>query len=517
MTDLSWLKDCPEGERPEWWEWIQSCPPRSATERDWSAPTMGPQVAAMAELLGWTPMPWQRFVLDVAYEFDWQVTSIRGEKHRVPMFRYRTVLGSVPRQAGKTTLGLPVKIHRCLALPGIGPAPYGGPQNVAYTAQDRSRAFKKFSTEHVPRVKACKALDGLFETRMTTGSERIQFTNGSRFAIESSTEQAGHGDTLDLAFLDEAFSIPDGRLEAAATPAMITRPLAQLWIWSTHGTDKAVWFKGKCDRARRRTLAEQRAAREAFFEWAAPTEGDPQLDDLTIWSKFHPACGFTQTPESLTAAALSMEDPLDAKRAFFNWHRSGDDFEAAIPMVAWRTAADEGSSIESKLRFALDVTPSRSHTALAVAGLRQDEAYHGEVIDHRPGTDWVVARCVELSVRWDEMRWHLDPAGPAGSLIRGLESAGLEVVETTARSLAQSCGLLFDLVTSTPPRFFHRGQLALDTALESAEKRDLADAWAWKRSSADADISPLVAVTIALGAANTPEPEKTVKPVFAYF
>ncbi len=50
---------------------------------------------------------------------------------------------------------------------------------------------------------------------------------------------------------------------------------------------------------------------------------------------------------------------------------------------------------------------------------------------------------------------------------------------------------------------------ALDEAAAGAAKRAIGDAWAWTRKSAAADISPLVAATLALWAATRaalPEP-----------
>lgn len=471
-------------------------------------------------------MPWQAFAADVSGEYEWRNVMVRddatGERveQSVPVVCYRTVTGTVPRQSGKTTLGLPTKIHRALSFPLFAPAPYGGPQNITYTAQDRSRAFKKFSREHIPRMERAHALDGLWTKRMTTGSEGVTFANGSFYGIDSSTESAGHGDTLDLGFIDEAFSLPDARLEQAMVPAMITRPNAQLHIWSTQGTDKAVWFKGKCEKGRE-AVRNGVTTGLCYFEWSAP-EGSQHLDDLTIWPQFHPACGYTQTPESLTAAALSMEDALDAKRAFFNWHRSGDAFNTAIPMTAWAVAADPYSQIADRMVLAADVNPLRTFGAVAVAGRRADGDWHVEVIEHRPDTQWMVGRIKELRLRHSiSTPVSIDPTGPAGSLIGPLELAGIPVDKATARGHSQACGMLFEMVTAKDadgrptPTVHHLGQSELTSALEGADKRDLGDAWAWRRTEDGADISPLVAATLALGAA-VGLPETVVAPVFAY-
>src|SRR5687767_7254756 len=96
-----------------------SCPPRYSTARRVSRATYGPRVGQVARLLGKPLMPWQQQVADVALEVD----------PATGLLVYREVVLTVPRQAGKTLLGLAVKTHRCLG--------FGEPQNVLYTAQDR--------------------------------------------------------------------------------------------------------------------------------------------------------------------------------------------------------------------------------------------------------------------------------------------------------------------------------------------------------------------------------------------
>jgi phage terminase large subunit-like protein len=161
--------------------------------------------------------------------------------------------------------------------------------------------------------------------------------------------------------------------------------------------------------------------------------------------------------------------------------------------------------------LALDVTPDRRFTAVAVAGYRADGLAHGEVIAHEPGTAWVVDYVVDRLARHEVSGVVVDPASPAGSLILDLENAGVTVTQTSPRDMAQACGSLYDAVSEGS--FRHIDQPVLNAAVGSAESRPLADAWAWQRKS-KGDISPLVAVTLALSAARRP-PEQSA-PVFAY-
>jgi hypothetical protein len=95
----------------------------------------------------------------------------------------------------------------------------------------------------------------------------------------------------------------------------------------------------------------------------------------------------------------------------------------------------------------------------------------------------------------------LDPRSPAGALVPDLIAAGVEPVEVNGTEHAQACGMFFEAATGGWLR--HIGQPNLAAALDGATKRPLGDAWAWNRVGSSVDISPLVAVTLALRALNT--------------
>jgi lactam utilization protein B len=82
------------------------------------------------------------------------------------------------------------------------------------------------------------------------GNEAIVFKNGSRVDVLASTEAAGHGRTVDLGVIDEAFADTDYRREQALLPAMATRPAAQILVVSTAGTEASVFLKHKVDTGR---------------------------------------------------------------------------------------------------------------------------------------------------------------------------------------------------------------------------------------------------------------------------
>jgi hypothetical protein len=164
-------------------------------------------------------------------------------------------------------------------------------QRIVYAAQTRNDARKKWEDDHVITLESSD-FAALFRTRKTNGNEAVLWKNGSQHGITSNTEKAGHGGTIDLGFIDEAFAQVDNRLEQAYKPAMITRPQPQLWVVSTAGTPDSVYLREKVDTGRARLLAGE-PSKVAYFEWSAPEDADPA--DRAVWRACMPALGYTIT------------------------------------------------------------------------------------------------------------------------------------------------------------------------------------------------------------------------------
>jgi hypothetical protein len=424
-------------------------------------------------LVGSPPLPWQRLVMDTALEL-------------APDGRpaYREVRVTVPRQQGKTGgLLLPVMVHR--ALGGVDPRA----QRILYTAQDRNHAREKWS-EHVDLLDR-SPLRRLYSTRRSNGSESIRWRTGSTHGITASGEKSGHGFTLDLGVIDEAFAQVDDRLVQAFRPAMLTRPRAQLWVVSTAGTDESVFLRERVDDGRARVEAGEREG-VAYFEWSAPDDADP--DDPATWAAAMPALGSLIDLETVASDHAAM-DAGEFARAYLNrWSPGG---VPVFQLAEWVACLDPRSSSHQAPAFGVDVSPDRGHSSIAVAAGRDDGRIHLELVDRRAGTDWLVGRVAELLERHHPVALTLDPSGPAGSLVTDLTR--LErvppLVLTTARQYAAACGALYDDVTTR--RIAHRGQPALDDAVVSARRRSVGDAWVWARPADGVDPSPLIAATLA--------------------
>jgi phage terminase large subunit-like protein len=436
-------------------------------------------------------MPWQQHVVDVALEID----------PHTGLLVYREIGLTVPRQSGKTTLTLALSTHRALG--------FSVAQRIVYAAQTRNDARKKWEDDHCSILEQSD-FNALFRVRKTNGNEAIIWKNRSHHGITSNTEKAGHGGTIDLALLDEAFAQTDDRLEQAFKPAMITRPQPQLWVVSTAGTPESTYLRAKVEAGRKR-VEEGATSGAAYFEWSAPEDADPE--DREVWRACMPALGHTVSEEAIAADFVTM-NLLEFRRAYLNQWCDRSVHEPVIDEAVWNGLKDTESEPVDPVAFAVDATPERSAASIAVAGRREDGRFHGEVIEHRQGTGWLLARILELENRWRPCAWLLDPAGPAGSLIPALQDAGIEPVLISSREMTQACGALYDDWVND--NFRHLDQAPLNAAIGGAKKRPLGDAWAWHRKDSTVDISPLVAVTLARHGVATHQPEEAIEPWIAY-
>jgi hypothetical protein len=209
-----------------------------------------------------------------------------------------------------------------------------------------------------------------------------------------------------------------------------------------------------------------------------------------------PALGRTVTEATIRADHDGMP-PDEFARAYLNRRTSSG--VAVISIEQWQAACDTASQLAGIPCFAVDVTPDRSFATIAVAGWRPDRRVHLEIVEHRPGVDWVVERVAELDRRWHPWPIVIDPASPAGSLLVDLASLGIRSETISTRDYCAACAQLYDAVVvdaDTEPKIAHRDQPALNLALGAARKRVVGDAWAWARKIGG-DVSPLVAITLA--------------------
>jgi hypothetical protein len=453
------------------------------------ASSSGDEASQLAARAGLVLDPWQRYVMRHAL----------GERPdgRWSAFEVGLV---VPRQNGKGS------VLEARALAGLF---LFGERLILHTAHEVKTAGEAFL-----RIKGLVDNTDEFRRRVkrinnTHGEEGIELLNGQRLRFLARSRVAGRGFSGDCVILDEAFELPEAAV-AALLPTMSAKPNPQIWYTSTAPNQEKDKNAHVLARVRRRGMAPSGLSRLAYFEWSVDADGLNDAErkalraDPRAWSQANPGLGI-RLSEEFTASELAALSPKDFDVERLDIGDWPDDDESAWRVIgrsAWAALVDHAAEPVMPVAFAADATPDQSYGSIAVAWRDGDGRVHVELtrapddtLDHRPGTAWMIPRLVELCRRWDPCALVIDPKRQANALIPGLEEAGVEVVTTSARDMAQACGGLYEAATDSRV-LRHVAQPEVDAALARATKRELEGAWAWDGRTG-VDISPLVAVTLA--------------------
>jgi phage terminase large subunit-like protein len=334
------------------------------------------------------------------------------------------------------------------------------------------------------------------------GDEGVELLDGARLRFIARSNQSGRGMSPQRLILDEAQVLSQTAM-AAMLPALSAQKNPQVWYTATPGD----YLSAPCEQlahVRRRGIAGSDPTL-AFFEWSVDYDDngvtEVAFDDPKAWAVANPALGIRISHEHVANELRSMPSGFARERLGVGRWPLPENSDRVIDEATWTGLTDRGSQVLEPVAFAVDMTPERSHVAVAVAGVRADGRLHVEVAQHRPGTRWVADELLRLQAEHDSLGFWIDRRSPAGSMIAELEDAGVEVRELATPDVVKACGNFFD--AAMEDRLRHIGQPVLDAALAAARKRKLSDAWAWDRSSSGADICPLVAATNALHGFNT--------------
>lgn len=452
---------------------VSSAPPRAGS--------LGQQAVELAGEAGLELEDWQAYVLE-------ESLGIRPDG-RWASFENGLV---VPRQDGKGAI-IEARLLAGLFL--------FEERLLTYTAHE----FKT-AQEHFLRIRDLvdgtpKLLKRVKQIREAHGSEGIELHGGARLRFLARSSGSGRGFSGDVVFLDEAMILWQSAL-GALLPTMSARSNVtvggpQLWYTGTAslGDERSEVFS----RVRDRGIAGGERSL-TYIEWSAGepddhTGANVDLDDREEWHRSNPAMWGPRprvTEEFIENERAALTDEEFARERLCIWGGAGR--QAAIDPDVWRGLADTGSKPAGAVALAVDVPPEGKRASIARAGLRADGKVHGE-IDTRPGTTWAVARLAELSKKRNAPVI-LDGASRAAGLIPGLVEAGVTPIVYGTRQVVTSCSEFMDKVDEDGLR--HLAQPELNLAVDAARRRKVGDAWAWHRRDTSADISPLVALTLAV-------------------
>lgn len=481
--------------------------------------TLGYEVIEFAEsVLGINLHPWQKWLVIHALEVvDDPVDGWR--------LRFKNVQVLVARQNGKTTLSCVIALYFLYQLEvGL----------VLGTAQDVSNAEDVWQT-CVDMAQENELLsEAIQHVWYTNGSKRLQLRGNRDYRVRASNRKAGRGKSADLVLLDELREHQTWDAWAALSKTGMARKNALLWCMSNAGDGTSVVLRHFRLRAHAQLgdpdgivkamgAAEPDADETAdgsalgLFEWSALPDADPS--DINAWRQANPSLGYTIELASLKAAYA--DDPADVFKTecLCQWVTS--TITPPFPADAWNAGRDEQSRIadDAPLWFGIDISSDRAHASIGVCGKRKDDAWHIELAEYRVGTGWLIKWLQNAAPNYPAgMKVALQSKGaPIASMIDIIAAIdGVEVVECCGKDVAGWCGRLYDAVAACDESteidavpVYHITQPALDLAANVASTRPMGDgAWAWDRNKSMEDISPLVAVTMAFGAATQIEQSK---------
>jgi phage terminase large subunit-like protein len=409
--------------------------------------------------------PWQQIVLEGALGEDAAGNWSAFEVGLV-----------VPRQNGKGEVLLARQLAGLFLL---------GEQLIMHSAHEyktAAEAFLRIKTviENNDELrKACK------RPRTSHGEEGIELLNGNRLRFVARSKGSGRGFSGDCVILDEAYELGPEQM-AAMLPTLSARPNPQLWYASSAGMESSSQLSQVRDRG-----IKGNSPGLAYFEWSADSRAEP--DDREAWAQANPALGIRISETFIERERDAMPDVEFKRERLGIWDDAATN--AVIPFDVWDELIDRTSQPLDPVTFAVDIAPDRSASSIGVAGRRADGTWHVEVAENRLGTAWVVGRLVEMR-RWSSLPVRIDKGSAAASLIPTLNEAGIAVQTVGATEYAQACGAFYDAALAA--RMCHIDQTPLTAAVQGARKRPLGDAWAWNRKDSSVDITPLVAVTLAM-------------------
>lgn len=356
------------------------------------------------------------------------------------------------------------------------------------------------------------------------GEGRSKVTGGQRLRFIARSKGSGRGFTGVCNLIDEAYAYTEDQ-KSALMPTMSAVPNPQIVYTSSPPLD-ATTGEPMFD-LRDRAIA---GGDPSLFwaDWGADLDLD-KPEDLAkarspeLWLATNPASPARISLEHIGRELRGMGAVGFARERLCVWPKRAG--ASPIDFKVWLSLASEcaGENCDELVAdmdaraacrhdvpggfvFVADVTPSRDYASISAVGMRADGLEHWELVDYRPGTDWLVDRLVDIKANHNPIAFGLDLNGPANTLIEDLAEAGIglplveeypergDLLIPNARHVAMAAGGMVDAVRQGLGR--HIDQPELNLAVKEAKPRPVGDGFAWGRRISTVDISPFVALTL---------------------
>jgi hypothetical protein len=340
------------------------------------------------------------------------------------------------------------------------------------------------------------------------GSEGIELRTGQEITFTTRAGGGGRGLTADVQVYDEAMFLSDqDRSSLAPTMAALSmHGNVQTW-YAGSAVDQQDPSHNGVPFAQVRESGVARTPGVAYFEWSIPGDdparvppemaADPGMQDMA-----NPGSGIRISREWMEHERLVEMGPRGyavERLGVGDWPDTSSASDRVISVQAWAACAerDRANRIVGVETYGVDCNVSQTWGSITAVGERADGLPQGAVHRHDRGTDWIVPECVTLREASPESRIVVDPRGPAAHLIADLKDAGIEPVEISTSEYGDACADIKREIEAAAFRYPFP-QPELSDAVADARQQAMGDRWKWsRRNSSSADISPLVALTLA--------------------
>lgn len=463
------------------------------------ASSTGQEAIELCAMAGLVLDPWQCFTLDRAL----------GERSSGRWTSFEVGI-CAPRQSGKDAL---------LEARGLTGLYLLDERLLVHSAHEFATSLEAFY-RLLALIDGCSDLSRRVKrVSRSHGEEGIEMLDGKRIRFRTRTKGGGRGFSCDWLALNEAMDIPEA-MHAALLPTLSARPNPQVWYCGSAVDQQSMDHGVVFSRVRERALkggdpSLMYVEFSAVFDHPDAVTAEAAVNPET-WAQSNPALNVRISGEHVGREQRSMDARTFAVERLNvgDWPATDGSAGRKISDAQWADCKDAESEAVDPVVFAFDVTPDRRYGCISAAGKRQDGLAHLEVIELAEGTGWMVDRILALAANHETAAVVFSNAGPAasiaadvdeddGDLEARLKRLRVELKPAMAQDEAKACGGLYDAVADCLVR--HLGTTELEQALKGAATRPLGDAWAWARRTSRANISPLVACTLALwGLQTTP-------------
>ncbi len=355
------------------------------------------------------------------------------------------------------------------------------------------------------------------KVRYANGKQSIEMRNGGTIVYRTRTAAGGRGlDDISRIVVDEAQHAQPEQL-ASSMPVLAVNPNPQVNFVGSAGIEIASeWWWTLRLRALTAVTDGGDAGEFSYLEHSAERlslspdghvlSESPDPDDRDAWLAANTAHPSRISAEYLEEELRTLGPELFAREHLGVWDPYPNQGGGFLPLDSWDRLAVDDPGPMSSVTYGLAVTDFGDRAVIASAGRLNNGDLYIDVVAEGEGTDWIVDKALDLKRR-KRFTLYVNPASAAGAFIRTLEDAGVTVEQTTNRQYQQACGEILDRVKNETIR--HLSQNSLNYAIRVAQRRNIGHdgAWVWAEPSANKDIAPLKAATVAIcGVTNSRPP-----------